>query len=226
MKITKYLVASITVLLLITCTKPYTIDFNDIKKRIVINSFFNSDSLMPIRLYEEAGLSENTSHGSFKTIDSAQVIISENNIIIDTATFTKAGVYYSNFIPKKNTTYKVEVKALGYDKIIAEDKIPKLIKIDTLIVEKNDDEIYNNRVKIVFTDPSEEKNYYLFSVYWLAEYDNLTWWYEANYKTNDPVIGKWMVSLDKMPIFNDISFNGQKYELTIELHSENIEGHI
>ncbi|MCF6240713.1 MAG: DUF4249 domain-containing protein [Bacteroidales bacterium] len=222
MKIINYILTLVIVLLVVTCTKPYTIKFDDIEKRIVVSSFFNSDSLMMIKVVEEASLSDNIK-SDFKTIDSALAIIYANNTIIDTAKYTNNGIYYSNFIPNENIIYKINIKKRGFSDATAEDKIPELIKIDTLIRLNNNDEYYNYRIKISFHDPASINNYYLFSVFWLAHYEDMTWWSEANYRTNDPSIGDWLDNSFQVPIFNDELFNGMKYELAFDLHVEDRE---
>ncbi len=219
MKILKYISGLITFSLLITCTKPYTINFDDIDKRIVLNSFFFPDSLMKFNLTEEANIIDGANL-DFKFIENAEIIIYGNNQIIDTAHYKSAGNYYSDFKPKESIRYKIEVNAPGYDQVTAEDQIPTIVPIDTIKIMENDNEFYDYTVKITFDDPDNEENfYYLYAAWKMGEQsENYIWWSEANIKTEDPAIGEWISFSFKAPIFSDELFNGKKYELTFDLN--------
>lgn len=218
MKIIKYISSLITISLLITCTKPYTIDFNDIDKRIVVNSFFFPDSLMKFHLSEEASLIDGANL-DFKIIDKAKIIIYGDNKIIDTATNIGDGNYYSDFKPQENIRYKIEINAQGYDKVTAEDQIPTIVPIDTIQIMENSHDFYSYKVKIIFDDPGNEENYYFLYAAWkmIDQNENYIWWSEAYIKTEDPAIGVWNSFSFRVPIFSDELFNGKKYGLTFDL---------
>ncbi len=213
----KYIVTIIIFSQLLSCTKSYTYDFDDIDKRIVLNSFFFPDSLMRFHITEEASLSDDITFDKYKTINSAQIVIYENEAIVDTAYYTEKGNYYSGIEPQLNAKYKISVIAPGYDKIIAEDQIPTIIKIDSLGKIKNSDESYNYKIKIIFDDPAEDNNYYFIYAYWKKYYNDLIYFKEAYIRTQDPAIGEWRTQSVQAPIFNDELFNGKRYELAIDL---------
>jgi hypothetical protein len=199
-----------------SCTKPYELDFDNIEKRIVVNSLFFPDSLMSFYLTEEADLSENVSSHNFTTVENAQIVISANNNIIDTADYIEEGNYQAHFKPQIHVSYRVEVHAKGYNNVAAKDKIPYLTEIDSLKITKTNDLNYPYRIKIIFTDPDEQENYYLITAAWRDSSDNYAW-REAYIETEDPAIGYWRNSLFKIPVFSDELFNGNQYELSLNL---------
>ena len=70
-----YILFTIT-LIAISCTKNYTIDINNIDKRMVLYSVFNTDSIFTIKITEESNLSENViGENSFKKINDADIYI-------------------------------------------------------------------------------------------------------------------------------------------------------
>ena len=225
MKTIRLLIFLFVILQIFTCTKPYTIDFKNINKRIVVNSLFLPDSVMKFYLTEEASLADDVQPDKYKQIENAQIIIFANDDIIDTASYAGKGKYYADFKPEENIFYRIKINAEGYDEIYAEDKIPESVKIDSLYSLKNDDEYYQYQVKIIFDDPAGEENYYLFSIYWPVEYEGDYWLQEASYRTNDPAIGEWLNNSFQVPVFKDDLFNGQRYELSFELHVDELEGH-
>jgi tetratricopeptide (TPR) repeat protein len=213
----KYIVTIIIFSQLLSCTKSYTYNFNDIEKHVVVNSFFFPDSLMRFNITEEASLSDDITLNGYNIINNAQIVIYENDNVIDTALYTEKGNYYSDIKPKLNAKYKISVIAPKYDKVIAEDQIPKLINIDSLGKIKNSDESYNYKIKIIFDDPAEDDNYYFIYAYWGKYYNDLIYFKEAYIRTQDPAIGEWLTQSFQAPIFNDELFNGKRYELTVDL---------
>ncbi len=205
----------------LSCTKPYSIKFSDIKKRIVVHSLFSPASIIKIKLTEEAAMDENLPNGNFKIIENALIVLFEDNKLIDTAYYDKNGYYYTKTKPQVNRSYKIVVTAEGYDKVTAEDKIPEPVPIDSLSKSDNNDDFFTYLVKVFFTDPENRENYYLFTTYWY----NLTYKDQSSayYRIDDPVIGKW-VSMDlRFPIFNDELLNKTHiFDMQIHAYGENL----
>ncbi len=212
----RYSAATITLICMaffISCTKPYTIDLNDIEKRVVIHSFLCPDSLFMANLTEEASLTDNVRPPYYvKTIDNAQIVIYGDNAAIDTLDYTDKGIYVGHFKPNINSMYKINVKATGYDEGTAESKIPTLVRIDSVGKKKIADDYSDNlyELTIYFTDPPNEKNFYYIAVSGLT-YD-LT--------SNDPVFGGMDLKGFQEAVFNDNLFDGNKYAITIEVRAE------
>jgi hypothetical protein len=200
----------------LACTKPYSIKLDAIEKRIVVDALFCTDSLMRIRLTEDASLKENVYEG-FKPIENAKVFLYEDSNIIDTAKYKGDGVYYCNFKPKTGVLYKMKAVAEGYPEVLAEDRIPELVHIDSLSKGFNDDYYGQYQIKYIFKDPISINNYYLVSVGYYSYYNGQKYWSEAYYRTTDPSVGEWFTQMDQLPVFNDDIFDGRKYEFSVQL---------
>lgn len=198
------------------CTKPYSLKLDAIEKRIVVDALFCTDSLMRIRLTEDASLKEDV-HKGFKPIENARIFLYEDNSIIDTAKYKGDGVYYGNFKPKTGVLYKMKAVAEGYPEVQAENRIPELVYIDSLSKGFNDDYYGQYKIKYIFEDPISISNYYLISVGYYNYYEGQKYWNEAYYRTIDPSVGEWFTQMDQLPVFSDDIFDGQKYEFPVQL---------
>jgi hypothetical protein len=198
---------------LTSCTKPYSFDIDNIEKRIVVNSFLCTDSTFMANLVEEAALNDKTFLtedgfviSNLKPINNANIIIYNEDIIIDTLDIAANGNYFGHTKPDFNKNYKIVIYADGFNKVEANNKLPTMVKIDSIRKKKIDEE-YNDRYQltIFFNDPPNEKNYYYISISGLT----------TNYSTEDPVIGEWHSNWRQIPIFSDELFNGKTYGLKI-----------
>ncbi len=208
----------LTFLFITACTKPYSFDIDNIEKRIIVNSFLCADSIYRVRLVEEAALNDKTYIieggifiSNYKPIDNAKIIIYNKSNIIDTLDFADNGNYYGHKKPDFTKSYKIVINADDFNKVEAENKLPTLVKIDSISKKKIDEE-YNNRYQltIFFNDPPNEKNYYYISVNGLTH----------KYSTQDPAIGEWHSNWKQIPIFSDDLFNGKTYGVTIRVNAD------
>jgi hypothetical protein len=193
---------------LTSCTKPYTIQLDNTETQVVVYSILSPDSLITINLTESVDMSKYASSKyDFKPIDNAQVFIYKNNTIIDTAIYASDGYYYGSTKPLENNSYKLQVRAEGYDEVKAEGLIPTKIKIDSIIkTEIKKDKKYE--IAILFTDPPNEDNYYCIYMFGITNY----------YSTDDQVIGSWESTDAIRPIFTDKLFQGKQYEIKFNVH--------
>lgn len=201
----------ILIILFNSCTKPYTIDLNDINKRMVVNGIFCEDSIFRIELLEEATLSENTDPTiGFKPINNALIQIAKDGQITDTLIQESEGIYTGNFYADKTTTYQIFAKATNYPDATAENKVPTKVKIDTLtseLVSSSEGTFYS--IKIKFTDPEAEKNYYTLQL------NNSIMF--ISFESDDASFNNYSSGNFMVPQFNDELFNGQSYEITIHI---------
>ncbi len=209
---------TIIFILLTGCSKDFSVDINDIEKRMVLYSLFTPDSVFRINLTEEASLNDNIFIYDFSVIDNAVITIYENGQIIDTAKYNADDkLYFTTVKPDYNKNYNIKVIAPNYNSTEAVNSVPKKVEIDTIIDYKKENNIYyNHTVDIIFNDPKEEENYYLIYIGWISEGSNIPF-IEAKCQTNDPAIGEWHNLMRQLPIFTDEIFNGQKYKLTFDI---------
>jgi hypothetical protein len=201
-------------MLLSACTKNYTIDLNDIERRMVINGIFCSDSTFKIRLFEEAPLSDFIySSSEFKIIENAEVLLSSDNHTLDTMNFFN-GEYYGHIKPEASKNYQIQVNAIGYDAIESTNTLPAFIDIDSLVVSKTNDLYYNFQLKVFFKDPPDKSNFYFIGI---PVNFNLNSGFINGYRINDASVGDWHSRMYQMPIFNDDLFNGQQHEIIMEI---------
>ncbi len=199
-------------LILSSCTKPLTLQLNDIKKQLVVYSVFCLDSNIMINITESKNMNEVvTGMDDFETVENAQVFIYHNNKVVDTAFYYTDGNYYSNTKPLENNYYQLLIRADGYDEVKAEGFIPTKVKIDSIVKTEIEPKEYN--VSIFFTDPPKEDNYYCIYMSGITQY----------YSTNNPSIGEWKVTDNIRPLFTDKLFQGEQYEVKFDVYVDNYE---
>ena len=211
----KFIIIILISLITITCTKTYSFKIDDIEKRIVVSSFFNSDSVFSVNLTEEASLNDNYTNNnpydwakSFKKIENANISIYTGNLLVGKAIYAEYGNYYSNIKPEANNKYKLVVDTENYDQVTAESKLPTLVKITSLEkIKIENDDFFDYTVKIKFEDPANEDNYYL-----ISQPKKRVQYFEID----DPII-KWHTRMQQYPIFSDKAFNGKTYELSLKI---------
>jgi len=175
-------------------------------------------------------------------ISNVQAYIYENDRCVDSLKyyndkFRNQTEYYQiplnyrsfSLLAEAGKEYKIIVKAKGFPDVSATTKIPNLVKIDkvdtTKIILEGTFEYWesNTRIKcdVEFTDPTDEKNYYMLYVY-LKSNDFPA--QQITFECNDPIVEE---NLDhgSIPIgvaFSDKSINGRKYKLPITLNAKDI----
>ncbi len=197
-------------LLISSCTDNYTYNINNIESRMVVSSFINPDSIIKVSLVIEAGLNENIFENWFETIDGADLLLFENDILYDTLNQDSSGMYISDKIIHRNNTYAINCTAYGLDPVNANNTIPKHLTIDTIEFKliKEFTNVYLAKMK--FTDPPEEGNKYI------IDYGDAI----RSITYEDPVFDDWDANHGgAIPIFSDELFNGQTYELTFQVNT-------
>lgn len=159
---TLLLFISLWLFLIYSCEKIIDIDIPDRERKIVLNSLITPDSLVEIHLSEsesilKAGL-------SMDIIENATVQLYENNSFATLLLYTGEGCYVSSdFYPREENQYSVEVSVPGKDPVSSSVLIPdpvKIISIDTnvVIIDEMGVEL---QVRLKFVDPKEVDNYYI-----------------------------------------------------------------
>lgn len=222
----------------ISC-KPEDITISDSGSKTVINGLITSDSLISLNIHTSLKIDDTTLiWTSDKSYNNAKTLIYENDKVIDSMKYHK--IWSSNYIFNKNYhsdkirpmpghTYKISVKNNGMPDAFALTNIPNLVNIESLDTAVNilsgTFEEWQSNVRLIcnisFSDPVNEKNYYLFYVY--KRSDNNTAG-EMEFACYDPIIeeklnhGTLMLGY----AFSDKIINGKKHRLTLILDGKNI----
>ena len=141
--------------------------------------------------------------------------------------------YKSDYIPEKNTIYRVDVSHSDYTSISVETFIP-----DDIIVYNIDVDTTSNEDKIgltfSFDDNANQQNYYRLKVFsscikeWEDEYgDDQEWGYrgDAYMMSNDPsfpgdIPWEGYTFSGHRVVFSDALFNGQQKTITLDVQSD------
>lgn len=228
----------------------------DIGRKIVLNGFLSSDSLLKVKIGKSMYISEEGPYAdsSFYSLKNANVCIYLENNKIDSLfyipgpnpwepdfydprninTWFHFGNYMSkNIIPLPGKEYRIIVKAPGLPDATATVTIPNLVainKVDTLrfITTELPDLPWKECMKfsIEFTDPANENNYYLFSMWKSPSRDNNQ--SNLTFYCNDPIVEEkidylsphyYIKTSSFWPYlgiaFTDKVINGQKYSLDV-----------
>ncbi|MBN4051468.1 DUF4249 domain-containing protein [bacterium AH-315-M05] len=217
----KHLLIALTLVIIIGCEIVVDIDMPPYSPQIVANCFFNPDSIWSAHISNSLASLDN---GNIKDIESAVVLVFENNIAIDTLQHTSFGTYRSlgNKKPSAGKSYSLTVSADGYEAIYASDIIPQAVQITSASIQDSAGTDENNNiiaeVSINFNDPTGQENFYELELY-------------QNYITDNNKI--WFTSLDpsieqdfngESALFNDVLFNGKSYQLKINFDSYYAQG--
>ena len=210
---------------------------------LVLNGLLDTDTNAQVVISQSVGAFSNTIPLS---INNANVLLYKNDQFIDyllpdltnlvyvnyydndTADSLAMYYYKSDYIPEKNTNYRIEVGHSDYTSISAETFIPNdisvyNINVDTISLE---DKI---GLTFSFDDNANQENYYRLKVFssCIKEYDGNEWGYrgDAYMMSNDPSFPSnipWQgyTFSGHRVVFNDALFNGQQKTITLDIQSD------
>jgi hypothetical protein len=246
----KYFIVFGFLLVLSTSCNKLKLDIPDTGRKIVINGLITTNELLNLRVSKSAYLVDPGHYyiPETKDLDSAEVYIFKNNDRIDLFhkegeydfypwNLLTVGNYYSNtLIPSPGTEYKVVAKFPGLPDASASTVIPNLVKIDktdTSRVQLEAGSYYDINVglkfKISFTDPENERNYYLIKMF-LSTYFESHFAYANTYseivqfKCSDPIVEENIESRTgpEAIAFSDKMINGQKHKIDLIMKEESV----
>ncbi len=200
----------LSVIVVMSCRKPIDMDLHNIDNKIVVNSFFSSDSLLKVNLSEDLSPIK-IMFMNLKFIENATIKLYENNSLVDTLSNTENGNYISSLKPARGNFYKIIVDAPGYTSVQAQSFIPTPVPIILVDYIKKGNETTLN---IKFKDPENEDNYYLFFL--RRPLPN-------GYYSDDPVIGDWDSHDCTLFVFNDDIIKGKDYNLKVSFFSDDMD---
>jgi hypothetical protein len=228
---------------LLTACQHENLDIPDTGRKIVINGLITTDNLLNVRIGQSAYYNKNTDVWQ-TDLDNAKVFFYQNNSFIDSLHFVSnlryndlMFYYPSNYwsgkaFPLPDKEYKIVVKVPGLPDATASTLVPKLVGIDRLDTSR----IFHvpnpyypdlSNVTIIcninFTDPGDEKNYYLIKVskvsrYWYTEASNIM------IDTQDPIVEERMANVNGIfgIAFSDKLINGRKSSLQFSIDANAI----
>lgn len=222
----KYLIIILTAVLIFpSCEKYIDIDIAEKERKTVINSLFSTDSLFKISITQSALITEPT---NYNTIDNATIELYENGILSEKITGGINGLYQSDdFYIKHGNNYEIFVKQTGIETVNAISSTPKVVDITSATYEETYINYNYIDCRVSFTDPPNEKNYYMLNLKTYEVFDDGTIvGYTAGdytyYERWDPIFEEW-ADLDGMSrIFSDELIDGKRYDLSLLIGQGNI----
>tara|TARA_E500000331_G_scaffold221772_1_gene212373 strand:+ start:86 stop:1063 length:978 start_codon:yes stop_codon:yes gene_type:complete len=220
---------------------------------LVLNGRLDTDTNVQVLVSSSVGAFDNSNPSM---VNDANVILFENGIEIETLTldtdntyemylndgnwrndtYIDMNYYISNYVPKKDKTYKIEVKHPNFNNIDASTYIPDDILIYNLVIDStsNNDKI---NFEFSFNDEANIENYYSISLkvscskvfedeYGYIEEYNYGGRVEMN--SNDPSFpsnsfdfldGGYRFQGERA-VFNDALFNGQEKRISVDVLTE------
>jgi len=110
------------ILMITNCEKSINIDVGQIHPRLVVNSILDKDSILKIQLSQSKSMMDSTQ--SIAKINSATIKIFEDEVLKQTLTTGKSGLYTANFKPKLGSGYMISVDDTGLGHVEASTFIP------------------------------------------------------------------------------------------------------
>ena len=220
---------------------------------LVLNGRLDTDTNVQVLVSSSVGAFDNSNPSM---VNDANVILFENGVEIETLTldtdntyemYLNNGVrrndtyidmnyYVSNYVPKQDKTYKIEVKHPNFNNINASTYIPDDILIYNLVIDSisNNDKI---NFEFSFDDDPNIENYYSISLKVSCSKvyeDDYGYFEEYNYggrvemNSNDPSFptnsfdaleGGYSFQGERA-VFNDALFNGQAKRISVDVLTE------
>jgi hypothetical protein len=232
---------SVIILFLATCQKE-EIKIPDTGRKIVINGIITTDSLINLNLSRslyitDPGLPEEN------LLPNAQAHVYENNVLIDSLQYS--GDIYINLgldiyvpsnyrskagFPQSGHEYEIRVNSPGLPEASAMVHLPGMVKIDhldtSLVKLSGTFQEWESNIRlycdITFTDPADEKNFYLLYVYRKPAFSSNS--SNMVFSCQDPIVEENLNHGTMMEgvAFSDKTINGQKHLLRVTLNGKDI----
>ena len=229
------------------------IDIPNHESVLVLNGRLDTDTNVQVLVSSSVGAFDNSNPSM---VNDANVLLFENGVEIETLTldtdntyemylndgnwrndtYIDMNYYVSNYVPKQDKTYKIEVKHPNFNNIDASTYIPDDILIYNLVIDStsNNDKI---NFEFSFDDEANIENYYSISLKVSCSKvfeDEYGYFEEYNYggrvemNSNDPSFpsnsfdfldGGYRFQGERA-VFNDALFNGQEKRISVDVLTE------
>jgi Domain of unknown function (DUF4249) len=156
-------VAVVSATLLLSCEDVIKVNLKNVTPRLVIEGSVSniSDSVIIMLhkttdYYNPAGIT---------SVNDAEVVVTDSDGNAHQFTMVLDGIYAAgNFMAKPGDIFDLDVTEGGV-KYNAGAKMPVLVKIDTVIIDKNPDRPTEDRVNVLIDDPAGIANYYQLEIF-------------------------------------------------------------
>jgi hypothetical protein len=234
-----FYIALITVL--VSCRKD-EITVPDTGRKIVVNALITTDSLININLSQSLFITD-SALAEENLLKNAKAFLFENGTFTDSLQYSEipyinlgADIYVpSNYRSKKiypvsGEEYEIRVSSPGMPDASAMIRIPEPVridKVDTSVVKlAGTFESWESNIRVLcdieFTDPANEKNYYLLYVYRVPAFSSAS--NNMVFSCQDPIVEEYLNHGTMMEgvAFTDRSISGQKHLLRVILNGKDI----
>ncbi len=227
----------VSIFLLNACETTEKIDDFPLRpSRLVVNSYFESDSIWKFQVSNSLSVLDNA---DLKIIDNASIRLFKGGEFLDTISEMDEDYWYryTDHLPVQGERYSIEVSTPDFVSVIhAEDILPQAVPLSNVDVIVTDSSFNYERYyewgtiqrgwvegffEITFLDPAMEENYYRMSLYsYDVDYDyvdsTIKHIYKRSvyYQVEDASIEDQFSSDDNL-LFNDFLFDGQKYKIKL-----------
>lgn len=232
----------VVIILLVASCQKEEIKVPDTGRKIVINGIITTDSLINLNLSRSLYITDSALVEE-NLLSNAQAIVYENNVTIDSLQYggdifinTGLDIYVpSNYrskagFPQSGHEYEIRVSSTGLPEASARVLIPGMVKIDhldtSLVKLSGTFQEWESNIRlycdIAFTDPGNEKNYYLLYIYRKPAFSSNS--SNMVFSCQDPVVEEYLNHGTMMEgvAFSDKSINGQKHILRVTLNGKDI----
>jgi hypothetical protein len=139
------------------CTKELSINFTEPSKKIVLYPFVTNNRNIVIKMSAPAGILSN----SFPVLNDATVVITDNDVPVDTVMINEKGRGISKIIPVPDHEYGFRATASGYPEAFCIAQLPKPVEsfsVDTAYLSFHYSKYLRTRLRI--KDDPNTTNYY------------------------------------------------------------------
>ncbi len=211
----------------VSCSKTVDYNFPEIENKLVINSFFTSDSTFKILVSHTLPILQSGT----PIVDNAEVKLYENGVFKENLSYSNY-FYHSVSKPVIGKNYKIKVTAPNYQEVSANDTMPdnpQLLQTEFIkdfdVVTENDGQTNNiSRLKCLINDNLQIKRYYEIVVY-IRYWDDYSQQYyidNVGYKKNNDEIINNENLIDYYPdsiIFSNELFTSNQQNINVDFFS-------
>lgn len=149
--------------ILISCEKEVEVEMPAYDPVIVVNSFFETDSVARVEVLFSRSITDTT---TIRTLKTAEVNLYENDVFSGRMLLDTTDRYsLAGFKPVAGRNYKLKVTVNGFKDVEAQTTIPSPTPVNSFTVIKGAGTDFNNqplaRLSINFNDPAEKNFYYV-----------------------------------------------------------------
>lgn len=220
------------VLSFLSCRKEINYKIPDNGRKIVVNSFFNTEDTFKVNLSKSLYILDDA---QFSFVQNATVKLYEDDNFVENLFYDKSGNYFSNSLkPKAGKNYSLKVLIDNFDEVTASETLPEIVKINSIDTASvmfvpsgggfggtEKEEMYEFKINF---DDKIGNNYYMIKIQYVDKFgyegDTTTSVYDLYINYNDIIVEKYISSQGAI-IFSDKYFEGSQLNLSLYLSKWN-----